>query len=125
QNRLSAERQLRAYVSVEPSGVNEEEEGLHRFPYNIVNQGQTPAYDLAVFGDIVVIGGDPRQFNPAEDGRLGEAEASTDITLGPGHSQWNFAYQEAELFEPFMEAIRDKEAAIVHYGFVQYRDAFG
>ena len=125
QNRRSGEAQLRAYVTIEPGGINEPENGQIRLPYVIKNAGQTPAYDLAVFGDVMVVTGDPRQFNPLEHGRLGKAEASTDITLGPGGTQWNFAYQLNDVFEPFMEEISAKTSAIVHYGFLQYQDAFG
>ena len=125
QNRKSAEAQLRAYISVDPGGINEAIEGNHRIPYNIINSGQTPAYDLAVFGDILIIEGTPMNFDPMKQGRLGAAEASTDITLGPQSNHWTYAYQGADLFAPFLDKIDQKKAAIIHYGFIQYRDAFG
>lgn len=124
-NRRSNEKQLRAYVFVDPGGVNEAQGGMFRLPYKIKNTGQTPAYDLSVFGDVVVIEGDPRDFDPAKHGRLGKAEASTDISLGSGDLIWNYAVQPVELIAERMESIQDKTAAIIHYGFVEYRDAFG
>lgn len=125
QNRKSAEAQLRAYITVDPGGINEAINGEHRIPYNITNGGQTPAYDLAVFGDILIVEGTPMNFDPVKQGRLGTADASTDITLGPQINHWTYAYQNADLFAPFLEKIDQKKAAIVHYGFIQYRDAFG
>lgn len=128
QNATSKEamrRQFRAYFIVDPGGINESESGIVRVPCNIVNCGQTPAYNLAVFGDILVVSGNPRDFDPSTDGRLGEATAATDIVLGPGRNQWNFAYQPATLLEPHEQAIHDKKSAVVHYGFLEYDDCFG
>lgn len=121
---ISEQRQMRAYVSVEPGGVNESKDGLVRIPYNIKNSGQTPAYDLSVCGDIIIVEGDPRNFNPSKQGRLGEAEAFTDITLSPNDNQWNYAYMGDNLLDGHLENIAGRKAAIVHYGFIQYRDAF-
>lgn len=126
QNRRSSEAQLRAYITVEPGGINAAEDGMYRIPYKIANQGQTPAYNISIFGDILIMGGgDPRVFDPEEDGRLGEAEAFSDITIGPQSNIWNFAYQPEDLFAPYLTEIDQKESAIIHYGFIEYKDAFG
>lgn len=123
--RDTAKRQLRAYLTVEPGGVTDHAPDLCGLPYNIVNRGQTPAYGLAIFGQLLVTRGDrPMDFKPGEDGLYGEAEASTDITLGPGHNQWNNAYLPKSICEGHWDAIHSKEEAIIHYGFVEYRDAF-
>ena len=125
QNRKSAEAQLRAYITVEPGGVNESDNGFNRISYNLTNCGQTPAYDICIFGDILIVEGRPKDFNPITDGRMGDASATSDHTLGPGRNHWISAYQKEEFFSPYFKKIRKKETAIVHYGFVQYRDAFG
>ncbi|WP_411290437.1 hypothetical protein, partial [Sphingorhabdus sp.] len=122
----SEQRQMRAYVSVEPGGVNQSYEGFSRLPYNIKNSGRTPAYDLALCGDIIIVQGDPRNFNPSEQGRIGEGDAvaSTDITLGPNDNQWSYAYMDDGLIQGHRQKIAQRKAAVVHYGFLQYRDAF-
>lgn len=120
----SEQRQMRAYISIDPGGVNESHDGLSRLPYNIKNSGQTPAFDLTLCGDIMIVEGDPRNFNPAEHSRLGEAVASTDKTLGPNDNQWSYAYMNDGFVADHLEKIADRKAAIVHYGFLRYRDAF-
>lgn len=125
QNRDSAERQLRAYLHIEPSGVNEAKEGLCRVPLQIFNAGQTPAYDLELFGDFLVVSGEPLEFDPATHGRYSGEVISSDQMLGKDQSRWINAYFEEEMVEPFLEAIRDKKTAIVHYGFLRYSDTFG
>lgn len=123
--RDTAKRQLRAYVYIEPGGIEVPMNGLSRVPTNIINNGQTPAYDLELTGDFLIITGDPREFNPERDGRLGNDTAKTDAVLGPQTNRFSYAYLEAELCSPFMERIREKKAAIIHYGRLMYRDAFG
>lgn len=128
--RDTAKRQLRAYLTVEPGGINIPENGMHRVPLNVINNGQTPAYELEHGGDFLIIVGDPRQFNPETDGRLGslgvtDFVASTDQILGPQTNQFTYAYLEEELTQPFWDQIFKMEAAIIHYGFFRYRDAFG
>jgi len=123
--RESSERQLRAYIMIEPQGVNVPEDGLMRVPMDIINNGQTPAYNLEIAGDFLIVDGDPRQFDPAIHGRLGDDTASTDGILGPGSNRFSYAYMEAELCAPFWGGICDKNAAIIHYGYLKYRDVFG
>jgi hypothetical protein len=129
--RDTAKRQLRAYLTVEPGGVCEADEGLHPVPIDLINNGQTPANDLEHGGDFLVITGDPRQFNPATDGRLGELDpddaiASTDAVLGPNTNRFTYAYlEQAVLTKRVWKMIHTKKAAIIHYGFFRYKDVFG
>ncbi|RYG54952.1 hypothetical protein EON80_31335 [bacterium] len=123
--RNNSERQLRAYITIEPSGVNEAENGLLAVPMNVINNGQTPAYNLELKGDFLIVGGDPRQFNPAEHGRLGEDKSTTDGNLGPNSNRYSLSYLDEEICEPHWGDIHDKKAAIVHYGTLTYRDVFG
>ena len=125
--RDSAKRQLRAYLSIEPAGINAANGGLHRVPINLVNSGQTPANNLTHAGDFLIIEGDPRQFNPAVSGRITEETevADSDNSLGAGANRYTYASLEAELCKTFLDKIHRREAAIVHYGYVAYRDVFG
>ena len=123
--RDTAKRQLRAYISIEPGGINEAQNGLSRVPFNIINNGQTPAYELEHGGDFVVIEGNPMEFDPSLDGRLDGQTAVTDQSLGPNSNRFSYAYLEAALCAPFLAQIDKKEAAIIHYGYVTYKDAFG
>jgi hypothetical protein len=128
--RDTAKRQLRAYLTVEPGGVSEAVGGMHQVPIDLINNGQTPAYDLEQGGDFLVITGDPRHFDPGTDGRLSELDpedcvASTDAVLGPNTNRFTYAYLEEALPKPFWQKIYAKEAAIIHYGFFRYKDVFG
>jgi hypothetical protein len=122
--RRTAKRQLRAYVSVEPGGISKPEKGLHSAPLNLINSGQTPAYNMELGGDFIIMEGDPRNFDPKVHGRLTGAAATTDATLGANTNRFTYAYLEEELCKPLWEKIKNKEAAIIHYGFLRYTDAF-
>jgi hypothetical protein len=129
--RDTARRQLRAYLTVEPGGVCQPEDGLHPVPIDLINNGQTPAYDLEHGGDFLVITGDPRQFDPDADGRLAQLNpadcvAQTDAVLGPNTNRFTYAYIEEKMITKANWAkIHAKEAAIIHYGFFRYKDVFG
>jgi hypothetical protein len=124
--RDTAKAQLRAYLGVEPGGVSEAIEGRHQLALNLINNGQTPAYGLEHNGDIVVVEGDPRNFNPAEHGRLGPETATTDTTLGPQSNRFTYAYLNEDVVDASnWEKIRTKKTALVHYGYFRYKDAFG
>lgn len=121
---LSEQRQLRAYVSLEPGGVHIAERGMHSLPVNIINGGQTPATDLTWSGDIVFWEGDPREFDPAKNGRLGDQTATSDSTLGPSSNRFNYAYLDEGVAKPFWDRLARKEVAIIHYGKLAYKDVF-
>lgn len=123
--RDTAKRQLRAYISIEPGGVNKAIDGRHRVPLNIINTGQTPARDLELFGDFLIVTGSPLEFNPETHGRFSGQLASTDQSLGGQTNRWTFAYMESEMAKPFLDEIAKRTMAIVHYGFIQYKDVFG
>ena len=122
--RDTAKRQLRAYLYVEPGGVNEPVDGLYRMPFNIINSGPTPAHDLETFGDILIVGGTPRDFDPAKNGRYSGETLKTTSALGASTNRWSYAYLEDSVVTPYWEDISDKTKAIVHYGFVRYKDIF-
>jgi hypothetical protein len=122
--RDTARRQLRAYLYIEPGGVNEAAEGLHRMPFNIINSGPTPAHDLETFGDILIVGGSPRDFDPSKDGRYSGETLKTTSALGANNNRWSYAYLEQDVAAPYWEDITTKKKAILHYGFVRYKDIF-
>ena len=68
--------------------------------------------------------GDPREFDSSVNGRLGNDTAKTTSMLGPHTNRFTYTYLEADVCKPFLERIRKKEAAIIHYGFFRYKDAF-
>ncbi len=123
--RDTAKRQLRAYISIEPGGINEVVDGIHRVPFNIINNGQTPAYEMEHGGDFLIVEGNPMEFDPSINGRLTGQTATTDQSLGPNSNRFSYAYLEAALCAPFLDKIDAKEASIVHYGYVTYKDVFG
>jgi hypothetical protein len=123
----TAKRQLRAYIAIEPHGIHEPNDGFMPVAINIINNGQTPAYNLELAGDFLIIDGDPRQFDPAKHGRLADANpptAATDGMLGPRSNRFSYSYLESDLCMPLWNEICSKEAAIIHYGYLKYLDAF-
>ena len=124
ETRQTSRRELRAYLSIEPFGVNEAENGLSRVPFEMINNGQTPAYDLRLCGDFLIVEGDPKEFNPYTSGRLSDKTADTDHTLGANTKRFSYAYINSETYRPHLDKIARKEAAIIHYGYVNYTDIF-
>lgn len=116
----TAKRQLRAYVSVEPCGITLPEDGVPRAPILVHNRGQTPAYNVTLAYQ-VDLHRDPRNFYPEEDKALvGQA---SDGTLAPNQDRHIYTAVGQPSVED-MRAIAKRELAIVHWGVVQYRDAF-
>ena len=125
-NRIAADnskRQLRAYLTIEPHGINEAgEDGLCRVPVKIHNTGQTPAHKLMLFGQFAITD-DPINFDPANHGDILSGQNS-DGSLGCNQPRFAFAYLSASFAEPYMPDVRDKKRAIVHFGYVTYHDVF-
>lgn len=121
--RDSAERQLRAYLSVEPGGINQAVNQLARAPLLIRNNGQTPANGVMVFSKFG-LSENPVSFDPKSEGSGGISGERNDATLAPGTERWFFPYANNEFIEPYMGKIADKSLAIVHFGYVSYRDIF-
>lgn len=121
----SAEKQLRAYVAVEPKGVVAPEEGELCFPLELTNRGQTPATNLEIAVDVVVYQGDARQFNPAEDGRITDDSLDTEVSLGPGAHFYHHGTVTDKFVEPHLDEIAEKRKALIHYGKLLYDDIFG
>ncbi|KZY90554.1 MULTISPECIES: hypothetical protein [unclassified Erythrobacter] len=121
----STEKQLRAYLSVEPAGVQDFAKGWIAVPIKIFNHGMTPAADIEVAGDVLVLQGDPREFDPQKLGRLEDQSLSSETMIGPNANRFHLAKLTDEFVADHWEKIRDMEAAIVHYGWIGYTDVFG
>lgn len=121
----SAKVQLRAYLSVEPCGVQVPKDGWMAVPFNILNHGATPASDIEVAGDVLVISGDPRHFDPEKDGRLADQSLTSETMIGPASNRYHDVQMPDQFLEPHLEDIREMRSAIVHYGWVGYSDVFG
>ncbi|MEC7818203.1 MAG: hypothetical protein VX454_06010 [Pseudomonadota bacterium] len=121
----SAEKQLRAYLSVEPAGVTVPEQGWMAVPLNISNHGATPASEIEIAGDVLVMSGDPREFDPKNLGRITDQSLSSETMIGPNSNRFHHAKLPDDFLQDHMEAIRDMKAAIIHYGWVGYTDIFG
>ena len=121
QNRRSAETQLRAYLAAETDGVRESNKfGYWALAINISNKGQTPAHNVVVFSKFAV--GDPSEFDPSENPIL--AGPATDISIFPDSSHHVYTYIAEDFLEPHEVDIRDKNIALIHYGWIAYRDVF-
>ena len=121
----SSEKQLRAYLSVEPQGVQIPDEGWISVPIDITNHGTTPASEIEVAGDVLLIGGDPREFNPEELGRLKGLSLTSDTMIGPGANRFHFAKVSDAFLDGHVDRVKNKESAIIHYGSIRYKDIFG
>ena len=121
----STEKQLRAYLSVEPKGVQIPDEGWISIPIDITNHGTTPASEIEFAGDVQIMSGDPREFNPEDLGRLKGLSLTSDTMIGPGAIRFHFAKVKDAFLADHVEGIKNKESAIIHYGSVRYKDIFG
>ncbi|HEX8224172.1 MAG TPA: hypothetical protein VF605_10180 [Allosphingosinicella sp.] len=128
-NRLSADtarRQLRAYLTVEPGGINEAVEGRVRVPLIVENVGDTPAHKVMAFSSFGLdpnpVAFDPRSLVGPEGWLSGEGN---DATLGRGTRRYLYTYIRESFLERHLEAVSNKEMAIIHWGYVIYEDVFG
>src|SRR5690606_15753025 len=85
----SAQKQLRAYFSIEPLGVQVPEKGWMAVPINIFNHGATPASEIEVAGDVLVMEGDPREFDPKEMGRITDQSLTSETMIGPNSNRYH------------------------------------
>ncbi len=121
----TAKRQLRAYITVEPCGINQAEKGLHRVPLLLENQGATPAKNVMVFGYFAIVGNfHPREFNPS-DLNVTLTATPSDGVIGPKAPRYVYAFMPSEIAKPYLLEIDAEQVAIVHFGFVSYDDDFG
>ncbi|TCD05239.1 hypothetical protein EYB45_07055 [Erythrobacteraceae bacterium CFH 75059] len=121
----SAEKQLRAYLSVEPMGVTVPEKNRITFPLNVINHGATPASAIEFVSDFLVVEGEPREFDPKQYGRSEDHSLPSETMIGPGINQFVYATYSDDCLREHRTAIGSRKAAIVHYGMIRYDDVFG
>ena len=119
----SARRQLRAYLVIEPGGVNEVVDGFARLPLQVENKGQSPAFDVRLFANHAVVE-NPRDIS-LDDLGVPLGGESDGASLGPGVCRSIYSYASEALIEPYAYDIVRKRRAIIQFGYVGYRDAFG
>lgn len=124
ETRQTSRRELRAYISVHPCGINASEDNLVRAPLEFVNNGQTPAYDLKWFSAVVVHEGSPDNFVPDYSGKFKILQRESDAAFGAKVNMFVYRFFEYELCKPHLESIFTKRSCIIHYGFIDYRDIF-
>lgn len=115
----TAQRQMRAYISV--NGITDwtVDEGYIGFRLTIRNTGQTPAYNLRS-GSKVSIAPFPR-MDPLPHVPLTEKSLAT---LGPATEQYLIPYGHA-LSTSELAGFEKTEVAIYIHGRIEYHDAFG
>ena len=122
----TAERQLRAYISVEPGGnfrQSQKRKTVFEFTPNIVNNGLTPANDVIIHTNIGVV---PPIIPPNFD------YSSTLIgpnpsraTIGPRQSKFNGTFLFRNIDRKEMRLIVNKQKCFHLFGRVEYKDVFG
>lgn len=103
----TARQQLRAYVSVEPCGVNEAANGIHRVPLLLHNSGETPAHKIMIFSKFA-LHQYPRDFDPKDSGQPLSAEIN-DASLGRGVQRHVFSYVREDFLSGHLGLIAQKE----------------
>jgi hypothetical protein len=131
ENRQTAARQLRAYVSVTKAEISDV--GIDLAPKGFLaihNNGQTPAYDFyATIG--ITIGPHPLPEGAElpspliilADGKIKVALIAVGL-LGPSQKIHLKAVLDRPVTDEIMTQIRDQTRAIYVYGNARYRDAF-
>jgi hypothetical protein len=120
--RVSSERQLRAYVGVLPGELqNLGDRTKQQFTLVRKNYGLTPAYDLFVvsFGQAVI-----RIGEPIPSGGPAPADIRGTITLFPS-AELAFNHRGIMVAEDqIARVMQGDDIQMVYFGTVQYRDAF-
>ncbi len=123
QNRLSAESQLRAYLTVECKGIVAADESDNgQIIFEIKNWGQTPAYNVTSAMNIA-FSSTPIDYNPNSFRNHLVFDDRKD-SLGPGQSRHGFGFLH-EMDLDLQVELRDKMTAIIQWGVVNYSDVFG
>ena len=120
--RDTAQRQLRAYMSIETSKIEFPDPGRPKATINYRNAGQTPAYDVQIWIHqwIACYPMGCELPRPPDDFVMAKS------LLGPG------AYQtmvieapEPIAREPYLDLVGTAEGTVYVYGEIRYKDVFG
>ncbi len=116
--RETAERQLRAYVSVSEVRV-EHLEGMAEFSVELKNCGQTPAYKLTVDTNVKLAA------HPLNEPLALTARPRGVTIVGPGQASHGFVPAGRALNAEELAALRAGTKALYVFGEINYEDAFG
>ena len=124
ETRQASRRELRAYISIHPCGINATEGKNVRTPLEFINGGQTPAYDLKWFSTVIVHEGDPDNFIPDFRSQFGMLQRNSDAVLGANGNIFVYRFFDYSVCERHLKDIVTKKSSIIHFGFVDYKDIF-
>jgi hypothetical protein len=118
----TAERQLRAYVSVEAGGSGRQRKG-YRFDFRpiVTNNGLTPAEDVQI---LISIGLVPPLIPAGFNYELLPAPNPSKSTIGPRQGRASTVIYHRNLTISEMRKVVKGELAFHVYGMVSYRDVF-
>jgi hypothetical protein len=117
--RDAAERQLRAYVHINKAVVTNLE-GVATYVLEIQNRGQTPAYKVEVWGNVVL------WPDPCVERLPASAEGFRPFApMGPGAIAYRTADARRKLTDEEFDAIARGRMAVYYYGAIRYVDAWG
>lgn len=121
--RESAERQLRAYVVVDPKGafMSNDPEINGQVAFEISNTGQTPAYNICISSQVVLSYKSIDDFDPSNES-IEYVVENTDSAIGGGLG--HHAYHPFTLSEDELTDVKSRLASIMCFGKVTYCDAF-
>jgi hypothetical protein len=119
--RETAQRELRAYVSAEKIAVV----GLYvghkaTFVLEIVNRGQTPAYDVEIWSMPLAVTGEPDR---AKAFRKNTGHKTSKMVLGPSQDHTHTNASAGEI-TPESHFFLMNGGTMIYFGVITYRDAF-
>lgn len=117
----NAERQLRAYITVEPGGIGRWE--LEESPHGRItarNVGHTPAYDV----EVAVKTGIVDELPSTDITDTASVITTGDMVIVPGGHQNMAFYPEGTIGPKEFEDVFTGKKAVIVLGYVRYRDIF-
>ena len=120
--RDTAQRQLRAYISIETSKIEFPEPGRPKVTVNYRNAGQTPAYDVQTWIHQWIACYPMRCELPRPPGNFVMSKS----VLGPGaHHTMIIEAPKPIAKEPYLDLVGTAEGTIYVFGEIRYKDVFG
>lgn len=125
ETRMTARRELRAYVSVQPLGLGiNPETGYAQAEIVLKNGGNTPAYNVEHVG-IVFIGNQAAAEHEAMKPGRKEIGRASPFTLQIGHELNGILPSANNLTKDDIAAIHSGDKSLFLFGFARYEDTFG
>jgi hypothetical protein len=124
-SRQSGRMQLRAYLTVEPKGIEDHGAKGMRAVSVVINSGQTPAYAVSIATALRILPYPvPEDFNPRDEYEELLLTPTHNI-VAPGRDIHSFASVDKPMSPETQKAVRDETQCLMIYGFISYRDVFG